>query len=441
MLHRTATIDGPQPGIMPRQALALAFLATALCALAVWAQGAPPAQTAAVPDAAYGKLPVSFVPNKGQTDGRVQYMAQGGGYAFNFSPDKAALSFTKGDRGTALHLTPLGANQDARIEPGERRHGTVNYFVDGERHSDLPTYGELTYRELWPGVDMVFRGAAGTLKYEFHVRPGADPSVIRLAYRGADGLSLGAAGNLLIATPLGTLRDSRPRSYQMVDGKRVAVHSRYELQGGTGYGFALGSTYDSGRPLVIDPGLTYSTFLGGTVHDQGNGIAVDAGGNAYVTGQANSSNFPTTAGAFDPTFNAQTEVFVTKLNATGTAMTYSTYLGGTGDDIGRGIVVDAFGSAYVTGTAQTGFPTTARAFDTTISGSDAFVTKLNAAGTALLYSTFWVAATATTARRSPSTPAARRTSPGTRCPPPSPPRWERSTRLAGGPTSTGSCPS
>ncbi len=211
----------------------------------------------------------------------------------------------------------------------ERAPGKVNYLVGSEHHRNLSTYRELAYRNVWPGVDLVFRGQGGTLKYELRVQAGADLSRIGLAYGGADGVSVGKGGNLLIQTPLGTLRDSRPRSYQRIGGKHVPVDSRYAVKsGGNAYGFALGSSYDPRHPLVIDPGIEYSTFLGGSAADRGNGIVVDGAGSAYVTGSASSLNFPTTAGAFDTTHNGSGDVLVTKLNAAGSALDYSTYIGG-----------------------------------------------------------------------------------------------------------------
>jgi hypothetical protein len=339
------------------------------------------------------ELPLSFVPNRGQTDKRVRFYTQAANHAFYFTQDKAVLSFTKGKRGVALQLTPLGANAGATLEASDRGPGKVNYLVGAERHTNIPTYGEVAYRDLWPGVDLVFRGRGGVLKYELHLRPGADPSRIGLAYGGAKRLSIGKAGNLLIQTPLGTLRDSRPRSYQRVDGKRVPVGSRYALKkGGSAYGFELGASYDPRRPLVIDPGLAYSTYLGGTGSDFGHGIGVDGSGNAYVTGDTGSSDFPTSPGAFDTSFNGGAgDVFVTKLNPAGSGLAYSTYLGGTDIENGWGIAVDGSGSAYLTGkTNSSDFPTTSEAFDTTfnpVNAQDAFVTKLDASG-ALAYSTY-----------------------------------------------------
>jgi hypothetical protein len=182
----------------------------------------------------------------------------------------------------------------------------------------------------------------------------------------------------LVQTSLGVLKDAAPVSYQRIGGERVPVKSRYKLEGDGGYGFAVGS-YDPRYLLIIDPGLDYSTFLGGTDGDGGGRIAVDESGRAYVTGFTRSSDYPTTLGTFDRTLDGFEDAFVTKLNATGSALAYSTFLGGTGNDRGSGIAVGGRGRAYVTGgTASADYPTTPGAFDRTFNGgdSDAFVTKL-----------------------------------------------------------------
>jgi Ca2+-binding RTX toxin-like protein len=339
----------------------------------------------------YRKLPLSFVPNAGQTDDQVRYYTRGPGHAFYFTSHKAVLSLIKAKRAVALDLTPLGANPNARLEAGARGSGKVNYIGRSRRETNLPTYEKLVYRDLWPGIDMVFRGASGKLEYEFHLRPGADPSKIRLAYKGAQGLSLGANGNLLVRTPLGALPDSRPRSYQRVGSRRRAVESRFLLKsGGRAYGFGLGATYDRRRPLVIDPALAYSTYLGGSGDDFGEWIAVDSAGAAYVSGVTYSSDFPTSAGAFDPSYEGGGDAFVTKLNPSGSDVAYSTYLGGSDVDVGEGIAVDSQGAAYITGlSASADFPTTAGAFDTSANGrGDAFLAKLSPDGSSLAYSTY-----------------------------------------------------
>ena len=343
--------------------------------------------------AAYAKLPLAFVPNVGQLDRRVRYAAQAGGSSFFFTRTEAVLALRKGKRGVALRLGFLGANPAPAIAGARPGTGRVNYLLGSDParwHTNLPTYGEIVYRDLWPGADLRLRGQSGTLKYEFRLAPGADVSRIRLGYRGQQRLSLGRSGELRIETALGLLRDARPVSYQQIGGRRVAVKSRFALGRGGAYGFTVGA-YDRRYPLVIDPGLAYSTFLGGSGPDQGVGIAIDGAGSAYLTGTTGSDNFPTTAGAFDTTYNSGGgDAFVTKLDASGAALGYSTYLGGSDDDGTSALALDGAGNAYVTGhTASADFPTTAGAFDTSFNGSvDAFVTKLDASGAALGYSTY-----------------------------------------------------
>jgi hypothetical protein len=375
-----------------------AFLLMALGS-SVAARSAAPMLSALAPDsavskekarAAYAKLPLAFVPNAGQLDRRVRYSAQAGGASFYFTKQAAVFSFAGKRQGLALRLAFIGANPDVAIGARKRGAGKVNYLIGSDPakwRTNLPTYGQVVYHDLWPGIDMVFRGAKGQLKYEFHVAPGANVRDIRLAYRGASGLSLDRGGAVRIRTPLGVLTDTRPLSYQRISGSRVPVQSRFALDRRGGYGFAVGA-YDLRQPLVIDPGLVYSTFLGGSNFDAGFGIAVDGMGSAYVTGETvdSTTDFPTTSGAFDTIHNGLRDAFVTKLNATGSGLLYSTYLGRCGNDAGRGIAVDGVGSAYVTGeTGSTNFPTTGAPDG---GGIDAFVTKLNATGSALLYSTY-----------------------------------------------------
>jgi Beta-propeller repeat len=342
---------------------------------------------------AYGKLPLSFIPNEGQTDKAMRYFAQGAGYGFFFSKEGATLSFAEGKgRGHALSLDFQGADPHATLTARQRLTGKVNYLAGDDPtkwQQGLSPHGELLYGGLWPGIDMAVRGEEGKLKYEFHLKPGSSVGDVRLGYRGAEGLSVGSGGELLVQTSLGILKDAAPVSYQRIGGERVPVESRYELKGDGGYGFAVGA-HDPRYPLIIDPGLDYSTFLGDTDSDAGLDIAVREG-NAYVTGFTASTDYPTTASAYDSSFNGGfTDAFVTKLNASGSELIYSTFLGGTDQDDGRGIAVDGSGSAYVTGSAQSAnFPTTASAFNTSFNGAtDTFVTKLNASGSALVYSTF-----------------------------------------------------
>lgn len=225
------------------------------------------------------------------------------------------------------------------------------------------------------------------------MRPGTNPDIIALSFEGADQLKVNAQGDLLLQVGGGEIRQRKPLIYQEVDGVRHEVAGSYKLKDRNTVGFQI-ADYDASRPLVIDPVLVYSTFLGGVNVDSGHDITVDVSGNAYVVGATQQliipPTFPTTAGAFDTTHNGSNDVFVTKLKPTGSALVYSTFLGGSDLDGGSGIAVDNTGSAYVTGsTSSPDFPTTAGAFDTTHNGDrDAFVTKLNPAGSSLVYSTF-----------------------------------------------------
>ena len=355
---------------------------------------------------AFADLPVSFVENKGQLDHDVRYHAEGSGHAFYFTPDRLVLSFTDDPQtGFALALEFVGA--DPGVEPVGRgpAAGRVNYLRGDDParwQTDLRTFSRVVYPGLWPGIDMVFRGDDGQLKYEFLVRPGAQVSDIRLGYAGIDGLSLDASGGLLVDTAGGTLPDSAPVSYQYVDGVQVPVDSRFLLGKGHDYGFQVGD-YDRARNLVIDPALDYSTFLGGASMDRAHDLAVDANGNVVVVGVTQSTDFPTTVGALSETFNGGImDAFVAKLNADGSGLVYATYLGGSptpnrrGDvdhtELARAVALDGNGNAYIVGQTSAGdFPTTSGAFQTALKvgdnqAMDGFVTKLAPTG-GLVYST------------------------------------------------------
>ena len=360
--------------------LSIALAATLAGAPEVSLPGAEPAGGGA-------RSELSFIPNRGQLDSaRARYYAQGAGYGVYFTQDHIAIARERGDRGHALHLRFVGANENTRLIAARPREGKVNYLKVGGSQANLPTYGALTYENLWPGIDMAIRGSGGRLKYEFHVAPGADPSDIRLRYDGASSLRLRESGVLAAGTPLGPVTDARPRSHQTTTG-RVAVESAFMLHGERSYGFALGS-YDHSRPLVIDPAIVYATYLGGTNTENVSAVAVDASGSAYVAGDTRSADYPTTPGSYDVSVAGQ-DVTVTKVSPDGSSILYSTYIGSFSQDWARGITVDGSGSAVITGRTATGFPTTPGAFDTTYSGgAEGFVTKLSPDGSSLLFSTY-----------------------------------------------------
>lgn len=348
--------------------------------------------------AAYAKLPLSFVPNAGQLDARVRYSAQSGGRSFYFTTREAVFSFATKNKGLVLRLAFLGGNPRAAITGEVQESGRVHYLIGNDPakwHTDLPTYSEIVYHNLWPGIDLLFRGENGQLDYEFLIRPGARVQDIRLAYRGAEKLSVDDDGDLIIHTAQGSIADTRPVTYQLVDGQGVAVASRFAVKRSgkskATYGFTLGA-YDPRRELILDPGLVYSTYLGGTGDDEGHAIAVDSCGQAYVAGDTYSTDFPTTAGAYNQAPNGAEDVFVTKLNSSGSALVYSTYLGGASDEPywSASIAVDRDGYAYITGTTlSSNFPVTPGAYQMALKGfSDAFVTKLNLDGSGLIYSTY-----------------------------------------------------
>ncbi len=367
-------------------------------------------------------FPLRFVANDGRFDPRVRFFAQGLRHAAFFTPDAVVLSLVEDPgaspvtlrealaaqshprRGLALSLSLVGASPDTRVEGALPQRGRANYFTgrDPTRwRRDVPTWGEVRYRDAWPGVDVAFRQSNGRLKWAFTVAPGARVDAIRLAYRGVESVSLEGDGDLRIETARGSLEEPRPVSWQERDGVRVEVPSRFVLSqsadGETLVSFAVGDR-DESRPLVIDPALIYATFLGGTGQDVGLAATIGAGGNIYVTGLTGSLGFPTKLGAFE-THNGGGEGFVARVDpfADGDdSLVYSTFLGGDLADQGTGIAVDEGCNAYFTGyTFSHDFPLTdgsggtGAALDTEHEGAvDAFVVKLNAAGDALLYSTF-----------------------------------------------------
>lgn len=357
-------------------------------------------------------LPLRFTPNVGQFDPAVKYEASTSSYTLFLTQSAMVLTVapppTKGGPSSSVEnvvrMSVVGGNPAPTITADGSLPGASNFLIGSNPanwHAGVAGYGTITYHDVYPNVDLVFHGTHGAPEYDLLLNPGADPAAIDLEFQGGT-LGVDANGDLFIKTSSGTLTQPRPMITQSVGGRTVRVSGGFVLQAGGRVGFRLGS-YDRTRQLVIDPTITYSTYLGTNSTSQlgnfsnANGIAVDASGDAYITGSTTFSDFPTTAGAFQTTLkNANSVAFVAKLNPTGSALVYSTYIGGNGGtflgDVPSAIALDSNGDAYITGrTASTDYPTTAGAPQRTNNGTDqgvSFVTKLNPTGTGLVYSTF-----------------------------------------------------
>lgn len=342
----------------------------------------------------YAEVPLGFEQNQGQTDEQVDFLARGSGYAVFLTEGDAVLRLENGDSADAIRLDLLGTGTDAEASGEALLESRSNYLIGtnpDDWHTDVANYGAVKYDDIYDGVDIRYYGNGRQLEYDFIVDPGADASQIRLAFDGHESLRIDDNGDLVLMLSGDGGQEVRflaPYSYQETDTGRETVASRYVIHDDGSVGFELGD-YDTSRTLVIDPILDYGTYLGGTGTDQGQAIAVDASGNVFVSGLTGSADFPTSVGTLDQTQNGGNDVFVSKLNPNGTALVYSTFIGGAGNDEAYDIHVDSIGAVYLTGnTASDDFPTTTGAFDTSLDGTqDAFALKLNAAGNSLVYST------------------------------------------------------
>jgi hypothetical protein len=336
----------------------------------------------------YGRLALAFEPNRGQLDPRALFAARGPGYTLLLARRSLTLSVTGAGHRTAsvLAVGMVGARADPPVVGQSPQPGHVNYLIGAypaRWHTGVPTFAEVRYLRAWPGIDVALHGVQGRLEYDFYLSPGADPRRIELSF--TKRVREDHGGGLLIGA---VLRQLAPRAYQLLRGQRRPVGSRYILDGDR-VGLRLGR-YNHRLPVVVDPTLVYSTYLGGS-HDQasqgdgGAGIAVDAQGNAYITGDSSSADFPTRNALQSKNPIGTQTAYVTKLDPSG-ALVYSTYLGGSGGSDGNAIAVDSEGDAYVTGVAYSGDFPTKHAFQPH-GLDDAFVSKLDPSG-ALVYSTY-----------------------------------------------------
>ena len=344
---------------------------------------------------AYGKLPMSFEENRGQTSSNVRFISRGQGYELFLTPEEAVLELRDSKpldlsprkrtaslkalraarqktKTSVIRMRLAGANSKTEMAGLSQLPGRTNYFIGSDsKHwrMDLPSYARVKYSGIYPGIDLVFYGNRRQLEYDYVVSPGADPKAIALDVTGARKLRINTRGNLAMTVPGGEVELQKPIVYQEVNGERREIAANYALSGDHRVNFAV-ADYDRSKPLIVDPVLNYSTYLGGSdFGDEALGIAVDpVSGDAYVVGVTSSSTFPTTsANAYASAAPGGTTsigaVFVTELNSTGTAELYSTYLGGSVGEFGFGIALDGVGNAYVTGlTLSTDYPTTASAY-------------------------------------------------------------------------------
>ncbi|MGH9674660.1 MAG: SBBP repeat-containing protein, partial [Bryobacteraceae bacterium] len=335
-------------------------------------------------------LPLYFEPNGGQADPDVRFLARAPGGTLQLT--QAAVTLQAGGRNVGLR--PLNANPSATIEGFEPTRGKSNYLVGANPRRwrlGIPHYAKVRYRDIYPGIDLVFYGNQRRLEYDWVVHPGASPSSILVRFEGTKSVRLTAAGDLAIATDRGVITQHKPVLYQHTAGGRAPVDGRYVMRGPNQAGFAVDS-YDPSLDLIIDPVLSFATYLGGGGDDLVQAVALDSAGNVYLTGGTGSTNFPLRSPLRST--NTGGDVFVTKIDPTGASIVYSTYLGGSAQEVARAIAVDAEGNAYVTGeTASADYPTRS-AFQSAARAQDAFLTKLNAAGDGLVYSTYFGGAAA-----------------------------------------------
>ena len=368
------------------------------------------------------ELPMSFEANYGQAGAGVKFVSRSSGHLVFISTDEVVLGSPVADFESRNHtlrdympvsqtarsedsksvignlgagplrMKLMGANSRAGIEGLDRLPGKSNYFIGSDAakwRTNIPTYAKVKCRQVYPGVDLVYYGAGRELEYDFIVAPGADPGIIRLAIDGALRTQAGAGGDLVLETAAGEIRQHKPRVYQELGNATLEIEGRYAIKEDGQISFEI-PEYDPTRRLIIDPVLTYSTYLGGSGVDQASAIAVDQAGNIYVAGQTDSVDFPT-VNPVQPAKRASEDAFVLKLNAAGGALLFSTYIGGSRNDAANGVAIDLEGNVYITGaTTSMDLPTTPgvlKGSSPDLSGEDGFVTKLNPNGNVLVYST------------------------------------------------------
>lgn len=343
----------------------------------------------------YGKLPLHFEANQGQFGKEARFVSRGKGYNLALTRTSAAVSLRSADGNAVVEMQPLHANPNPAISGEDKLPGISNYFRGSDPkqwRTNVPHFAKVKYEQVYPGIDLVYYGQGRMLEYDFVVAPGADPDKIKLGFVGAEEIKLADNGDLVLMSKGSELRQHKPVIYQEVNGQRSPVAGSFVIEGKNRVRFEVGE-YDLNKVLVIDPtfftpSYSYSTFDGGNGDDKAYAVAVDSSGNAYLTGETDSTNFPPGSGYSYQGDQTAVDVFVSKLNSAGTGLSFATYIGGSSDDFGRGIALDSSNNIYVTGnTLSTDFPTSNQ-YQTDQTGDDAFVLKLSSAGTTLSYSSY-----------------------------------------------------
>ena len=321
-----------------------------------------------------------------------QFVARGDGYELHLSGLAAEFDLGESSLGSSLRLSFAGANRAARPEPLEKQEARISYFVGKDPslwRVGTPAFGRVRYRDVYPGIDLEFYGLRNRPEFDLIVHPGADPSRIRLELEGADSVKETASGELTAVAGGLPVQLRIPRVYQPGEPAEE-IRGGFRTQADGSIGFVLGD-HDPARPLIIDPVLTFSTLVGGTYGDNVYDVALDPQGNIYVAGLTHEIGFLHTPGSVTAPGGSLLHIFVAKLNPDGTELEYAAVIGGSAEDQARAIAVDAQGNAYLTGpTFSTDFPVTYNALQPKFAGgnTDAFVVKLSAKGSELLYSSY-----------------------------------------------------
>jgi hypothetical protein len=340
-------------------------------------------------------LPMFFEPNQGQTDPQVKFLARGSGYGLFLTADEAVLklhrsaSSSQSQSNSVIRMRLDGANSSARVSGASPLPGKSSYYIGNDPskwRSGIPQFARVEYKNVYPGVDLVYYGNQGQLEYDFRVAPDADPNQIALSFNGAS--THIDSGDLVLSTANGDVRFHAPRIYQPAAAQSTnssgnadtIVAGSFRQLADNKIGFAIGD-YEHSRELVIDPVLTYSTYLGGSGTENFVKVAVDGALNIFVAGSTDSTDFPVTDGS---TLTGAQNIFISEidpLNA-GTAnsqLIYSIYLGGTGTDSLTGLAVDNNDNIYVAGTTNSSdFPTLNGIQNGPVTGTHGFLSRISA---------------------------------------------------------------